>query len=412
MVDTLYMQNRPIYKALWDRLSADKPMVMLAGPRQAGKTTFARDIVAKDFSDTIYFNWDQSRDKRRLIEAPDFFSKEPRSNLSSRPLVILDEIHKYRHWKNYLKGIYDQYKNEYQFLVTGSGRLEFSRKAGDSLAGRFLKFHIFPFTVAELSDRTETLEEFLSHPLECGGHPSAQTAFEAVWEYSGFPEPFLKARKDFWTTWSEAYGQQIVRDDLRSVADLRNLDVVETLFALIPTRIGSPISMNNLARDLAVSADTIKNWLLLFDAFYLSFRLGPWTAKISRSVLREKKLYLFNFPVIEDQAARFENLVAVELLRATVNWTDAGAAKFALHYLRNKEKQEVDFLITQNNRPILLVETKLSDETPAVALKTFQEILNVPAVQLVRKNGVRKIYRNGKNGILIVSAPLWLSALP
>jgi len=409
------MHNRAIYKELWDELSADKSMIMLAGPRQSGKTTFAREIVAKDFSDYVYFNWDLAKDKQRLIADPAFFSKEPRSSVSSRPLVILDEIHKYRDWKNYLKGIYDQFAGEYQFLVTGSGRLEFSRKAGDSLAGRFLKFHIFPFTLAELSNRRKTLKDFMSNPLEgFDDAPAGETAqaFKSLWELSGFPEPFIKGKKSFWSTWSTAYGQQIVRDDLRTVADIRNLDTVETLFALLPSRVASPLSMNNLAGDLQVAFDTVKNWLLLFDYFYLTFRISPWTQKISRSILKEKKIYLFNFPVIDDEAARFENLVALEFLRAVEAWNDHGWGSFSLHYLRNKDKQEVDFLIAENNRPFLLVEAKLSDDTPAASLFAFQKLLNIPAVQLVKKAAVKKVYRNGKNSILVVTAHRWLSAVP
>ncbi|MBU4293877.1 MAG: AAA family ATPase, partial [Actinobacteria bacterium] len=160
------MNSRTLYKKLWDQLYPDKSLIMLSGPRQSGKTTFARDIAAKDFSDVVYFNWDIAEDKRRLIDDPVFFSKIPRSSVSSRPLVILDEIHKYRNWKNYLKGIYDQFAREYQFLVTGSGRLEFSRKAGDSLAGRFFKFHIFPLTLAELCSAGRELKDFLDNPLE------------------------------------------------------------------------------------------------------------------------------------------------------------------------------------------------------------------------------------------------------
>jgi predicted AAA+ superfamily ATPase len=409
------MDKRALYKEIWRQLSADKSLVILAGPRQAGKTTFAREIAAKDFSDTVYFNWDLPKDKRRIIEDPVFFSKEPRASASSRPLVILDEIHKYRDWKNYLKGIYDQFAGEYQFLVTGSGRLEFSRKAGDSLAGRFLKFHIFPFTLAELSARRKTLRDFMDHPLAGFDDSAAKEtalAFGSLWEFSGFPEPFMKARKNFWSTWSTAYGHQIVRDDLRTLADIRNLDVVETLFALVPSRVGSPLSMNNLAGDLQVAFETVKNWLLLFDSFYLTFRLSPWTAKISRSILKEKKIYLFNFPVIEDEPARFENLAALEFLRAVETWNDQGLGKFSLHYLRNKDKQEVDFLLAEGNRPFLLIETKLSDETPATNLRAFQNFLNIPAVQLIKKEGVNKIYKNGKNDILVVTAHRWLSALP
>lgn len=409
------MHKRSLYKKLWDQLSADKSMVMLAGPRQSGKTTFARDIVAQDYSDVVYFNWDLAADKRKLIADPVFFSKEPRSSLASRPLVILDEIHKYRDWKNYLKGAYDQFHKEYQFLVTGSGRLEFSRKAGDSLAGRFLKFHIFPLTLAELSSGRMVLREFLAHPLEGFDSTSAKgmaEAFHSLWELSGFPEPFTKGRKAFWSTWAAAYGQQIVRDDLKTMADIRSLDVVETLFALMPTRVGSPLSMNNLAGDLQVAFDTVKSWLLLFDAFYLTFRLSPWTVKISRSILKEKKVYLFNFPVIEDPGARFENLVAVELLRAVESWNDQGAGKFSLHYLRNKEKQEVDFLLAESNRPFLLVETKVSAEAPTAGLLIFQDVLNIPAVVLVKNQGVKKFFKNGKNSILVATAYHWLSSLP
>ncbi|MBI3288037.1 MAG: ATP-binding protein [Elusimicrobia bacterium] len=389
---------------------------MLAGPRQCGKTTFAREIAAKDFADVIYFNWDIAKDKARLIADPVFFSKQPRSAAASRPLVILDEIHKYRDWKNYLKGIYDEFAGQYEFLVTGSGRLEYSRKVGDSLAGRFLKFHIFPLTLAELSGRRRTVKDFLERPLEefdaapAGGETAE--AFRELWELGGFPEPFSKGRKTFWSTWSQAYGQQIVRDDLLSVADLRNLDKVETLFALIPSKVASPVSINNLAQDLQVSFDTAKNWLLLFDSFYLTFRISPWSRRISRSLLKEKKTYLFNLPVIDNEAARFENLVALELLRAIETWNDSGQGNFSLHYVRNKEKQEVDFLLARKNQPFLLVEAKTSSDSPSASLLAFQSVLNVPAVQLVARDGIKKLYKNGNNDTLVVTAHSWLSALP
>jgi len=415
MVYTVIMRKRLLYKELWDELSRDKGMIMLAGPRQSGKTTFACEIVARDFADTIYFNWDIAKDKRRLIDDPDFFSKEPLSSTSSRPLVILDEIHKYRDWKNYLKGVYDSHADRYQFLVTGSGRMEYSRKAGDSLAGRFLRFHIFPFTVAELSNRGRELKSFMDNPLEGfddASYSETSEIFNALWEFSGFPEPFIKARKAYWTRWSGAYGDQIIRDDLRTVADIRNMDSMEILFALIPGKVASPISINNLAGDLQVSFDTVKSWLLLFDAFYLTFRLSPWTEKVTRSILKEKKVYLFNYPVIDDEAARFENLAAVELYRAIESWNDHGWGRFSLHYLRNREKQEVDFLLAENNRPFLLVEAKLSDDRPSSSLIYLQKALNIPAVQLTKKDGVKKIFRNSDDFILTVTAHQWLSSLP
>jgi uncharacterized protein len=140
------------------------------------------------------------------------------------------------------------------------------------------------------------------------------------------------------------YGQQIMRDDLTTFADIRNIDLIETLFALIPSRVGSHFSINKLAQDLQVTFDTVKNWLLLFNSFYLTFRIAPWTEKISRSILKEKKIYLFNYPVINNEAARFENLTALELLRAVEMWKDYGWGDFVLHYLRDKDKKEVKHL--------------------------------------------------------------------
>jgi len=409
------MNKRTIYKNIWNKLLSDKSLIMLAGPRQSGKTTFARDIVSKDFQDVVYFDWDIDADKRKLITDPVFFSKMPRSSISSKPLVIFDEIHKYRDWKNYLKGIYDQFEKEYKFLVTGSGRLEYSRKAGDSLAGRYLKFHIFPFTLSELNQSKIDLTDFLKNPLkDFEGIISGNTAdnFRDLWELSGFPEPFIKGKKSFWSAWSQTYGQQIVRNDLTTFADIRNLDLVETLFALIPSRVGSPFSINNISLDLKVAFDTVKNWLLLFDSFYLTFRISPWTKKISRSILKEKKIYLFNYPVIYDEAARFENLVALELLRAVEMWKDHGWGNFDLNYLRDKDKQEVDFLITKNNKPLLMLETKSSDDKPSKSIISFQDILNIPAVQLVKKDNIKKVYKNKNNNILVVTAHRWLSSLP
>ncbi len=194
------MNKRTTYKDIWDRLLPDKSLILLAGPRQSGKTTFARGFAAKDFNDVIYFNWDIGSDKRKHITDPEFFSKVPKSSISSKPFVILDQIHKYRDWKNYVKGIYDKFEKEYKFLATGSGRLEYSRKAGDSLAGRHLKFHIFPFTLSALGSPKKGLEDFLKNPLEdFEDTASVSTAdnFHNLWELSRFPEPFLKGKKKF-----------------------------------------------------------------------------------------------------------------------------------------------------------------------------------------------------------------------
>ena len=158
------MKARNLYTRIWKELSADKEMVFLSGPRQAGKTTLAK-MIAADFRNSLYWNWDIAADRARLLENPVFFEELKRRD-SSTPLVILDEIHKYRDWKNYLKGLYDGHHEGYRFLVTGSGRLDIYRKGGDSLAGRYLPFHLWPFTIAELAEASRPIEDFLRDPLD------------------------------------------------------------------------------------------------------------------------------------------------------------------------------------------------------------------------------------------------------
>ncbi len=388
-------------------------MIFLSGPRQAGKTTFARQ-VAESFPNNFYFNWDYLSHKRLLHEKPTFFTEINRRD-ASEPLVILDEIHKYSGWKNYLKGVCDEFSGAYKFLVSGSGRLDVYQKRGDSLAGRYFHLHMLPLTVAELSKRRRSLKEFTRDPIsDFDLNDKAVTAglWRTLFNASGFPEPYLKGETAFWTRWSSNYLKQLIREDIRDLSGLKRMDAVETLFSLLPSRVGSPVSINNLAEDLRSNFDAVNRWLTLFESFFLIFRISPWTRRISRAILKEKKIYLYDYPEIGDPAARVENMAALELFRAIRNWNELGLGRFALHYLRNKEKEEVDFLVADGNRPLLIIEAKSSDDTPAPSLVKFQRMLGVPAVQLVARDDVFKYHQNGNARILIVTASRWLSSLP
>jgi predicted AAA+ superfamily ATPase len=409
------METRPPYQSLWKDLAAEKSMIFLSGPRQVGKTTFMRELIAKKYPHTTYFNWDIVDDKKTLLKDPYFFQATDTEG-PGRPLVILDEIHKYRHWKNYLKGVYDKFHGRFSFAVLGSGRLDIGNRTGDAMTGRFLEMHLFPFTIAELFCSKADIKQFLKDPfsgMDLVDAAKSASGWQELFNLGGFPEPFLSGKESAWRRWSANYGRQIIREDMRSLNEIRLIDDIETLFSLLPAKVGSPVSINNLASDLGVSFPAVKNWLDLFDYFYLTFRISPWTKKISRAILKEKKLYLFNYPQIVDPAARFENMVALELLRAVRSWNEWGWGDFGLYYLRNKDKKEVDFLLTKDHVPFLAIETKLTDTTPSPSLMEFQSVLKVPAVQLVHTPGTVRRMISGKSGdIGIFSASRWLATLP
>ena len=406
------MEQRLPYLRIWNALAAEKSMVFLSGPRQSGKTTLA-GIIADHFPNHLYCNWDIPSHQSQLIEHPTFFTAMPRHD-TSKPLVVFDEIHKYRNWKNYLKGAYDEFRTDYKFLVTGSGRLDLYQKGGDSLAGRYLQFQIWPLTIGELGNANRELDAFLGDPLAVA--LDRQDELVATWEQletlSGFPEPYLRGRVSSYRRWSATYGQRIVREDIRDMTGIRSATDVETLFNLLPSKVGNPLSLPSLARDLKLAYTTVQSWLDIIERFYLTFTLTTWTERIARAIQKERKVYLFDVPRVTDPAARFENQVALELWRAVSCWNAMGAGDFSLHFIRNKEHQEVDFLVANNREPVLLAEAKLSEERPTEPLLKIQRALRIPAVQLVRNARAFRTYTNDSLPLVVAPAQSWLAALP
>ena len=306
------MKKRPYFEEFWREFDREKSLVMISGPRQAGKTTLARAIAAKQAS-ALYFNYDIPDDKVRLAEDPLFFQQLDRAS-DHRPLVILDEIHKYKSWKSYLKGIYDGFSHEYRFLATGSGKLDLYRRQGDALAARYRHFHLFPFTMGELyceAPSGRPKHPGFDTPLE-RATSEQQEALDDLLNCSGFPEPFLRGTRTSYNRWASVYHREILRADVRDVSGVRDLDTVEMLYHLLIPRVGSPLSIAQLMGPLKTAHRTIGSWISLFDRLQLTFRLKPFSRRINRSILKEPKLYFIDYARVRNAGKRFENLIAVE----------------------------------------------------------------------------------------------------
>ena len=406
------MLKRQPYVSIWEQLSGEKHMILLSGPRQSGKTTLGK-MIARGFTNSLYFNWDAPHNKAQLVDNPYFFEEIPRRD-NSLPLILLDEIHKYKRWKNYLKGIYDTFHESYLFLVMGSGRMDIYQRGGDSLAGRYFQFRLWPLTLAELADRRLSFSQFRKNPLSVATEKTKKlkTLWRRLEKFSGFPEPYLAAKPTTFRRWSNAYASRLIREDVRDLTGVRSVDDIEILYSLLPSKIGSPLSINSLSRDLGVAYNTVKSWLGVLQRFYMLFSIPTWTPRIVRAIRKETKVYLLNYALIDDPAPRFENMVAMELLRAVSNWNDLGYGSFSLHFIRNKEKREVDFLIADGRTPLLLVEAKLSETRASADLIKFQQHLGVPAVQLINEGEEFRILKNNGQKILIAPAWQWLAQLP
>ncbi len=372
-----------------------RQMRFIAGPRQSGKTTIARDFIASHSDGSLYYNWDSRHVRDAYIRDSHFFSKDlynvpPDEN--GKRWLCMDEIHKYPKWKNILKDFFDSYHEEVQFIVTGSARLDMMRQSGDSLAGRYLSFRLNPVTLGELVNLApvpppESSEEIINKCLDTPVYRKAE--LESLLRFSGFPEPLLLAKDRFFKRWQSGYLDSLIREDLREITRIKDLEKTAMLMHLLPERIGSPLSINSLANDLNCSFATAANYLTALELGYLVFRISPYTNKIARSLKKEKKAYFYDWTRAATEANRFENYAAVELKSKIDYWQDAGYGDFTLFYVRDRDGRESDFLITRDGTPWLLVEIKLTSSTIDYQHKKHRQVLgDIPFVQLVLEDGV------------------------
>ena len=394
-------------------LQGHHKMAFIAGPRQVGKTTLLKKMLTDQAGDA-YFNWDVTEHREKILRSKENFWTNPVGRTEPPVRIGLDEIHKYPRWKQFLKGLYDQHGKTLQIIVTGSGRLDVYQRGGDSLFGRYYLFRLHPFT----------LGEFLSNGLGAPTKPNlffenimasepahgADKALGLIEKFSGFPEPLFDGTEETLSRWRRQHRDLVLREDLRDLSQIREIGLIDALVQMLPSKIGAPLSLNALREDLNVSFGAVKNWIDTLARLYFLFEIRPYTGKLSRALRREGKVYLYDPSIIENEGARFENVVALHLRKLIDAWNDFGHGDFDLHYVRNKEKKETDFLITDRQKPLALVEAKLSESDVDPSLAYFAERLKTPhALQVVRKLERKRETNTGK--IAVISAIRLLSQI-
>ncbi|RKX59814.1 MAG: hypothetical protein DRP37_06085 [Thermodesulfobacteriota bacterium] len=400
-------------------------MIFIAGPRQSGKTTLLENFLAKRGCSSLFFNWDTPKVKALYREDPTFFESEARSLCrGNRDVwVALDEIHKRTKWKDILKGYYDQFHKVFRFVISGSARLDLFRRTGDALIGRYFLFHLYPFSISEVSaksfEKLTLWHEIIKNEnwsdlfdLLADSKPLPYDLWQQMYEFGPFPEPLLKGDKAFSNMWHQDYLSLYLKEEIRDLTRISDIDGVETLVSLLPNRVGSMLSINSLKENLYVSHATVTTWLDSLDKLYLIFSLQPWQKKIHKAIKKEKKYYFYDWSYIpeENEGARFENMVAVGLNRLCNQLRENGLGHYKLFFVRDLSKREVDFLIAREQTPVLLVEAKTNNlKISGFALNLAKKLDDIPIIQLNHKSGVLK--KLGQNAF-VISACHFFSGLP
>lgn len=329
----------------------EEKMVFLGGPRQVGKTTLALGLLpANSEQDPAYFNWDSKRGKE--------FVRNPVLP-GDAPLIVLDEIHKYKHWRNFVKGLYDTNRSKRSFLVTGSARLDYYRRGGDSLQGRYHFLRLHPFS----------LDEFSKSP--------SKEDFQHLYRFGGFPEPLFGGSNRKWARWQNEKTERLVQEDLISLERVREISQIQLLLQILPSRVGSKLSIQSLREDLQVAFETVEHWVMIFENLYYCFRISPYATKLFRSAKKEKKLYLWDWSSCETEGARFENLVASHLLKFCHFRYDVYGEKHELRFLKDSDGHELDFLLLRNGKIESAIECKLGDTRVSDTLARFVSKLGI-----------------------------------
>jgi predicted AAA+ superfamily ATPase len=365
------MIERSIFKPIQDDLK--KKMVFIGGPRQCGKTFLAKYLLKKFHSEKNYYNWDSPTD-RKIIQKEEFGIER---------LVVLDEIHKFPKWKNFIKGMYDKKNSEHSFLITGSARLDLYKRGGDSLLGRYHYWRMHPFALDEIG-KAFTKEE----------------AFKRLMNVGGFPEPFLDMGDRAARRWRKERFDLILREDIRDLEKINEIQNISLLIDLLKARVGQLIVISNLALDLQVAPNTVKRWIDILERMYLVFIVRPYTQNLARSISKPFKVYFFDNADVEgDEGAKFENLVACHLLKKIQYHEDFEGYRYQLQFLRDKDGREVDFAIIKDKKVESLIEVKWSDDQLAKNLIYYSEKINpLHSLQLVAN--LKREYKAGKSQVI------------
>lgn len=384
----------------------NKKMAFISGPRQVGKTTLSKMIGRELNKPFKYFNWDQIGFRKIWQKTPlDFLKGEG---------IIFDEIHKARSWKTTLKGIFDHNDSHIPIIVTGSAKLDTFRRGGDSLMGRYFHFRLHPFTLGELSHQKvpypkDLLENIKN--IQKKTNPHSQELLNQLLNFGPFPETFLKKDERFIKLWQTGRIEKLVRIDLRDLTRIMELGQVEILCSLLPDRVGSVLSIKSLSEDMESSFATIKNWLSHLISLYYIYEVKPFHKKIPRAHKKEGKIYLWDFSEVKEKGPRWENLIANHLLKAAHYWTDLGFGSFDLKLFKDKQKREVDFVLTHDDIPWAIFEVKSDGDHYSPHLDYF--LSKWPSTKLAISLTKREnIYRDLGMGRYIISAANFLEHLP
>lgn len=384
MADDAQMYPRYIQPRIAEAL-ADTPVVLLSGPRQAGKTTLVRQFAE---ANRKFITLD---DELTLLAA----RQDPVGLVRSLDHAVIDEVQRAPALLLAIKKSVDEDRRPGRFLLTGSANLMSLPAVADSLAGRMETLTMLPLAGCEmLSSTGKWIDAVFDGHIPETAHPEVGDKLVEKALRGGYPEAVSRAAFRRRAAWAKQYIDALIQRDVRDIASIDKLDQLPRLLKSLAQMSGQLCNFAQLGGQVGLDSKTANKYLAVFEQMYLLRRVQPWSNNRLSRIVKTPKIQFLDSGLLstlvgltETSAARdrqlfgrvLESYVYSELLKQAT-WAERD---YALHTYRDKDQVEVDFVIEDIAGQVVGVEVKAAASVSAGDLTGLKKLFTLAGEKFV-----------------------------
>jgi predicted AAA+ superfamily ATPase len=343
--------------------AGDTPVIFLAGSRQTGKSTLAQGLQAS-LPGSSYHTMD---DLNTLASA----RRDPKGFVDALPgRAFIDEVQRAPELFLPIKAAVDRDRKPGRFILTGSANVLALPRVSDSLAGRMEILTLWPLAQAEIEGTQPEFIDgcFSGHAGKLSGSHLTPASLPTRVLAGGYPEA-MKRAPEAHRRWFDGYVTTLVQRDVRDLADIEGVLQLPRLLTALAARAGSPLNLADIGRSLGMNQVTVKRYLALFDALFLTVALPPWSANLGKRLAKTAKLYFNDAGLLAHllgvdagalerqpqlKGPLVENFVVMELVKLAA----CSRTRPSLFHFRTSAGQEVDVVLEDRRGDLVGVEVK------------------------------------------------------
>ncbi len=319
------------------------PVIGLVGPRQAGKTTLAREIAAELNMDSMYLDLELPSDLVKLTE-PELFLRQHQQRL-----VILDEIQRMPGLFPLLRALVDEHRINGRFLILGSASPELLRQSAESLAGRIIYHELTPFQLNEVAPDTSLVMQ--------------------LWLRGGFPLSFLSSSDESSFRWRQSFMRSYIERDLSLLGFPADAQLTSRFISMIASSSGAVWNAQAMGRSLDLTHPTINLYLDFLVQAFLVRKLQPFHTNLRKRLVKSPKVYFRDSGLLHNSLNLTNHDELLGNVQSGYSWegfvieqlATILPEQFQVWFLSTHQGAEIDLLITKGNKPFAAIEAKLSN---------------------------------------------------